>query len=59
MLKKINSLEEYFTEYKKSISDPEKFWEEQANSFCWQKNGRKCLIGILKNLKLNGLKEES
>ena len=35
MLKKINSLGEYFTEYKKSINDPEKFWEKQANSFCW------------------------
>ena len=43
MLKKINSLEEYFTEYKKSISDPEKFWEEQANSFCWQKKWKKVL----------------
>ena len=43
MLKKINSLEEYFTEYKKSISDPEKFWEEQANSFCWQKKWEKVL----------------
>ena len=43
MLKKINSLGEYFTEYKKSINDPEKFWEKQANSFCWQKKWQKVL----------------
>ncbi len=39
MSNKINSLSEYFTEYEKSINNPEKFWEEIANEFIWKKSG--------------------
>ena len=37
MGKKITSFEEYKTEYKKSITNPEKFWEEKAENFNWIK----------------------
>ena len=37
MEKKITSFEEYKTEYKKSITNPEKFWEEKAENFNWIK----------------------
>ena len=37
MVKKIKSFEEYKTEYKKSITNPEKFWEEKAENFNWIK----------------------
>ena len=37
MGKKITSFEEYETEYKKSITNPEKFWEEKAENFNWIK----------------------
>ena len=30
-------MEEYQAEYVKSVNDPEKFWEEQANAFSWSK----------------------
>ena len=36
-MKKINSFEEYQSEYKKSIDDPKKFWGEKAESFVWRK----------------------
>jgi acetyl-CoA synthetase len=37
MEKNISSFEEYKNEYAKSIDHPEKFWEEKANNFTWQK----------------------
>ena len=37
MLQKINSFEEYQSEYKKSIENPEKFWDEKAQTFVWRK----------------------
>ena len=37
MVKKITSFEEYKIEYKKSITNPEKFWEEKAENFNWIK----------------------
>jgi len=40
---KINSLQEYKDIYAKSINDPESFWEEQANTFTWQKPFEKVL----------------
>jgi acetate--CoA ligase len=40
---KINSLEEYKSAYKKSIEQPEKFWEEVANDFYWRKKWDKVL----------------
>ena len=61
MSNKINSLSEYFTEYEKSINNPEKFWEEIANEFIWKKKWDKVLefefntpkISWFKNAKLN------
>ncbi|MEO6884442.1 MAG: acetate--CoA ligase [Bacteroidia bacterium] len=40
---RINNLEEYFSEYKKSIENPERFWEEQAKTFFWRKRWDKIL----------------
>ncbi len=37
MLKKISSLLEYEEQYQQSISSPEKFWAEVAESFLWKK----------------------
>jgi acetyl-CoA synthetase len=37
MKENITSFEEYQTEYAKSINNPEKFWEEKAEDFTWQK----------------------
>ena len=34
---KINSLEEYNNQYKQSVEDPERFWENIANTFTWKK----------------------
>ncbi len=34
---KINTLEEYQTQYKKSVENPELFWESIANTFVWKK----------------------
>ncbi|MDA9563363.1 acetate--CoA ligase [Flavobacteriales bacterium] len=36
MTAKINTFEEYQSEYAKSVTDPEGFWAEKANSFSWQ-----------------------
>ena len=33
----ISSVEEYRKEYARSVNHPEKFWEEKANNFVWQK----------------------
>jgi acetyl-CoA synthetase len=38
MIKKINSLEEYKSTYKKSIENPEQFWGEVAENFTWNQN---------------------
>ena len=37
MIKKINSLEEYQEAYKKSVDNPEAYWEEIAETFTWKK----------------------
>ena len=37
MTKKITSFEDYQETYKRSVSDPEGFWHEQASSFQWKK----------------------
>jgi acetyl-CoA synthetase len=36
-MKRITTFEEYQSEYRKSIADPEGFWSEQAESFTWKK----------------------
>jgi len=38
MITKINSLEEYRTEYLRSVETPEEFWAEIAKTFIWKKN---------------------
>ncbi len=39
----IKTLEEYTTAYKKSVEDPEGFWNEVASEFLWQKKWDKVL----------------
>ena len=34
---RITSIEQYHSEYKKSVESPELFWEEQANEFTWKR----------------------
>lgn len=36
-MKKINSIEQYQSAYKQSVSQPEAFWAEIAHSFVWKK----------------------
>jgi acetyl-CoA synthetase len=40
---RITSLEQYNAEYKKSVEQPEKFWEEIAGNFSWKKKWDKTL----------------
>ncbi len=37
MIKKIESLEDYKDQYRKSVESPEQFWSEIANTFSWRK----------------------
>ena len=61
MSKKIQSLQDYFNEYQKSIEQPEDFWEGIAQSFHWKKPWDKVLswnfegpdIKWFENAKLN------
>jgi acetyl-CoA synthetase len=43
---KINNLEEYFKEYKKSVREPRKFWDKIAENFTWYQEWEKWLISI-------------
>ena len=43
MIQKINSFEEYQTEYNRSIENPEAFWAKQAELFSWKKMWDKVL----------------
>jgi acetyl-CoA synthetase len=43
MMQKINSLEEYHQQYKRSVDDPEGFWNEKAETFDWKKKWDKTL----------------
>src|ERR1700752_121426 len=40
---RINTFEEYKSEYKKSVDNPEAFWAENAESFVWKKKWDKVL----------------
>ena len=42
-MNKINSIEEYYEEYKKSVNFPEEFWSEKARSFSWKSTWNKAL----------------
>jgi len=58
---KINSFEEYKSQYQQSVENPEKFWENIANTFVWKKKWDKTLewnfdepnVKWFKNGKLN------
>ncbi|MCB0754094.1 MAG: acetate--CoA ligase [Flavobacteriales bacterium] len=43
MIQKINSLAEYREQYKRSVEDPEGFWNEKAETFQWKKKWDKTL----------------
>ena len=43
MIQKINSFEEYQSEYQKSVEDPEAFWAEKAETFQWKRKWDKVL----------------
>ena len=40
---KIDSLEQYHSEFNRSVENPELFWEGIANSFVWKKKWDKVL----------------
>ena len=42
-MQKINSFQEYQSEYRKSVDNPEEFWAEKADFFTWQKKWHKVL----------------
>lgn len=42
-MKQINNIAEYHSEYKKSIEQPEQFWDEKAETFYWRKKWNKTL----------------
>lgn len=43
MIQKINSLEEYHQQYKRSVEDPEGFWNEKAETFRWKRKWNRTL----------------
>ncbi|MEM9936972.1 MAG: acetate--CoA ligase [Bacteroidota bacterium] len=43
MTKRITSFEDYQSTYKKSVAQPEAFWDEVANTFSWRKKWDKTL----------------
>ncbi len=42
-MKRITTIEEYHTEYAKSVKNPEAFWAEQAADFTWRKPWKEVL----------------
>jgi len=52
MSNKINSFEEYLSEYKKSVEDPESFWASKAEAFEWMKPWDKVLEWNFKEPKI-------
>lgn len=42
-MKKINALQEYHEQYAKSVTDPEGFWNEKAETFQWKQKWNKTL----------------
>lgn len=43
MSTRIATFDQYLSEYKKSLADPEKFWADQAEGFSWRKKWDKVL----------------
>ncbi|MGZ6555091.1 MAG: AMP-binding protein, partial [Bacteroidia bacterium] len=52
-MSRITSFEQYQQEYKRSIENPEKFWEEQAGQFSWKKKWDKVLDWNFTEPKIN------
>ena len=53
----IKHLEEYFQVYRKSVQNPEAFWEEIAEEhFVWRAKWDRVLSWISQNRRLNGLR---
>ncbi len=50
---RITSYEQYLSEYKKSVEDPEKFWAEIAEEFTWRKKWDKVLEWDFKDPNIN------
>ncbi len=48
-MKKISSIEEYNSQYKKSVEQPEEFWAEVAENFSWKKKWDNVLKWDFKN----------
>jgi len=42
-MQKINSFQEYQSEYKKSVENPEAFWAEKTETFSWRRKWDKAL----------------
>ena len=40
-MNRISTIDDYQKEYKRSIENPEQFWEEQALNFVWEKKWNK------------------
>lgn len=53
MIKAISTFEEYQSEYQKSITNPEKFWAEKAETFTWHQKWNKVLDWSFDNLHVN------
>jgi len=53
---KINSLAEYHEQYKKSVDNPEKFWDGIASNFIWRKKWDKTLEWDFKTPKVEWFK---
>lgn len=52
-MKKISSIEEYKSEYKKSVEQPENFWAEIAGNFIWKKKWDSVLKWDFNNYNVN------
>ncbi|MES2837439.1 MAG: acetate--CoA ligase [Bacteroidota bacterium] len=52
-MKTINSFDEYLSEYKLSVENPEQFWGEKADSFIWKKKWDKVLDWNFSEPKIN------
>ncbi len=52
----IDSIEEYSEDYKKSVDNPEAFWEHEAGTFYWRKRWEKTLQGDFKNANIEWFK---
>ncbi len=55
-MERIETIEDYHQEYKKSVEDPEGFWAEQAEGFLWKKKWDSVLEWDFKNPTINWFK---